>query len=90
MAQPWMFMMMMIFNVGSIRWFVSYPGHFTTGKGGNVQQTVRSRVLFPILALKCFIDINLLAALRSLIRRPLTEINTRNISLWVKAANASG
>jgi len=56
----------------------------------NVQRTGRSRDLFPILALKFFININLLAAMWSLGRQPLTEINTRNITVVVNAANTWG
>ena len=56
-------------------------------KVGNVQLIGRSRVLLPNLAVKPFIDINFLAALRSWIRLFLTEISTRNSSLGVKAAN---
>jgi hypothetical protein len=55
-----------------------------------VQQTGRSRVIFPILALKCFIDINLLTALRPCVRQPVTEISSSNISFGGKSGQCLG
>jgi hypothetical protein len=66
--------------------FISWPLYCR--KGGNVQQTGRLRVPFPILALKCFIDIKLLAAMWPWGRQPLTQISATNNALVVKVANA--
>ena len=49
-------------------------------------KTGRSRVRFPMVSLKFFIGIIVLAALG--LTWPLTEMSTRNISLGVKAAGA--
>jgi hypothetical protein len=52
-------------------------------------QVGRTRVRFPMLSLRFFIDLILLAALWPWVRlKPLTEMSTRDISLGVKAVGA--
>ena len=90
-----------IFRVPSLQCFYPLSYHICSGLNsftvlslggavgwGTMLQAWRSRVRFPMVSLKFFIDIVCIMALG--LTQPLTEMSTRNISWGVKAAGAEG